>query len=86
MSRLVAAKIVSSNVPEAKGMIITLALLQIEVVFLLILVVVFVIAGLLFVGVFIRAVGWDSNRPPEGGGGRERQEHESEERSGGGRS
>ncbi|HZY57659.1 MAG TPA: hypothetical protein VFE09_07670 [Rubrobacteraceae bacterium] len=65
--------------PEAKGMIISLALLQIEVVFLLILVVVLVIAGLLFVGVFISAVRRDLNRPG-GGEGRERQERESEER------
>jgi hypothetical protein len=56
-----------------------LALLQIEVVFLLILVVVFLIAGLLFVGIFVRAVGQDPNRPG-GRGGREQQERENEER------
>ena len=60
-------------------MITALALLQIEVVFLLILVVVFVLAGLLFVGIFIRAVGQDPNHPG-GRGGREQQERENEER------
>jgi hypothetical protein len=64
---------------EAKDVIIALALLQVEVVFLLILVVVFIIAGVLFVGVFITALGRNPNRL-ESGGGRERQERESEER------
>jgi hypothetical protein len=49
-------------------MIIALALLQVEVVFLLILVVVFIIAGLLFVGVFIRALRRNPNRPGGRGG------------------
>ena len=66
-------------------MIISLALLQVEIVFLLILVVVFVVAGLLFVGVFISAVTRDPNRPG-GGGEREQQERESEERDRGDRS
>ena len=57
-----------------------MALLQIEIVFLLILVVVFVIAGLLFVGIFISVIGRDPNRPGGGEGGRERQEREDEER------
>ena len=56
-----------------------MALLQIEIVFLLILVVVFVIAGLLFVGIFIRAVGQDPNHPG-GREEREQQERENEER------
>ena len=66
-------------------MIISLALLQVEIVFLLILVVVFVVTGLLFVGVFISAVTRDPNRP----GGREeqeQQERESEEHGRGERS
>ncbi len=66
-------------------MIISLALLQVEIVFLLILVVVFVVAGLLFVGAFISAVTRNPNRPG-GGEGRERQERESEERGRGDRS
>jgi hypothetical protein len=60
--------------PEVKGIIIALALLQIEIVFLLALVVIFVIVGLLFAAVFIRAVGRDPNRPE----GREDESNRSE--------
>ncbi len=60
-------------------MIIASTFLQVETVFLLILVVVFVIAGLLFIGVFIRALERNPNRPG-GRVGREQQERESEER------
>ena len=55
-----------------------LALLQIEIVFLLVLIVVFVIVGLLLVVVFIRAAGRDPNSP---GSGRETWQQESEGRA-----